>query len=503
MIKKIFCATRFGLESRIVEVEASFTRGLPAFLISGLASSAIQESKQRVHAALSANGFTFPPLKITINLSPADLPKYGSHFDLPIALLIAMQKQEAKLEHTWFAFGELGLDGRLRHSDSIFALVLDVMLQDSEACIILPKESARYFACIPRLRCAYAGNLQEALEILKQDLAPEPSAQNLEYPSLEISGVKYFYEEKPRFDFSDVRGQVMAKRAALIAATGFHNIIFEGSPGCGKSMIIKRLAGILPPMSLEEIIQNARLNALSGQEITLTPVRNFKSPHQSASKASIIGSASSKEPKPGEIALAHRGVLFFDELPHFKKEVLEALREPLENDCLVVSRVHFKVEYETSFLFAAAQNPCPCGNLLSVVKECRCTDKEIHAYKNRLSQPFLDRIDLFVQMKEAEADQSADMDSKSMRARVFRAFEMQKQRGQSSFNAKMSEQEIEQFCAVDVESADILMRGAQRFGLSERSINKIKKVARTIADLEGSEKIAKAHVLEALSYRRL
>ncbi|RDU74003.1 Fis family transcriptional regulator [Helicobacter anseris] len=503
MVRKIFCATRFGLHTKIVEVEVSFTRGLPAFLISGLATNAIQESKQRVHSALSANGFNFPPLKITINLSPADLPKYGSHFDLPIALLIAMQKQENTLQNNWFAFGELGLDGTLKHSNDIFALVLDVMLFDSNACIILPKESEQYFSFVPNLRCVYASNLKEAMEQILQDTPPYPNSKQLTFPSIKIRNTEYFYLQEFKNDFKEVRGQIVAKRAALIAAAGFHNLILEGSPGCGKSMIIKRLQEILPPMSLEEIMQNARLNALNNQEISFLPLRNFKSPHQSASKASILGSASNKEPKPGEIALAHQGILFFDELPYFKKEVLESLREPLENNCLVVSRVHSKITYETSFLFAGAQNPCPCGNLLSLIKECRCSEKEIKTYKNKLSQPFLDRIDLFVQMKEIDEDKSIGMDSKTMQQQVFDAFIMQKQRGQKNFNAKMSEKELEKFCTLSDEIQDLLARAVQRFGISERSVNKLRKIARTIADLDKSEVIQKSHMLEALSYRRI
>ncbi|CBG40277.1 YifB family Mg chelatase-like AAA ATPase [Helicobacter mustelae] len=503
MVHKIYCATRFGLYASIVEVEASFTRALPAFVISGLASNAIQESKQRVQSALVACGFSFPPLKITINLSPSDLPKYGSHFDLPIALLVGMQKCLKELENRWFAFGELGLDGMLKHSDVLFGLVLDVLLQEPDACMILPYESREFFSFVPNLRCVYAHDLKEALEILQADEIPEQNLQNLNFPYFEVLGQKYFYPREFGLDFSDVKGQKNAKRAALIAASGFHNIILEGSPGSGKSMIAKRMQGILPPMSLEEILQNAKLNTWNHEKIELTPLRNFKSPHQSASKASIIGSALQKDPKPGEIALAHLGALFFDELPHFEKSVLEALREPLENNVLALSRVHSKVEYPTSFLFIGAQNPCPCGNLLSVFHECRCNDSEIAKYKNRLSQPFLDRIDLFVQMAENEQNAKSDVDSKTMQEQVFVAFIQQKERGQKRLNGKMSDQEIEEFCQMDQEARDLLMHAKDRFGLSMRALNKTKKVSRTIADLARSKVIQKSHVLEAISYRKI
>ncbi|MCE3039300.1 YifB family Mg chelatase-like AAA ATPase [Helicobacter anatolicus] len=503
MVQKIYCATKFGLHASIVEVEVSFNRALPAFVISGLASNAIQESKQRVHSALLSCGFAFPPLKIIINLSPSDLPKYGSHFDLPIALLVGMYKEKEELKHRWFAFGELGLDGALKHSNSLFGIVLDILLQEKDICMILPKESEKYFSLMPNLHCMYAENLQEALEFLRADQKPDSKQVELNFPFLEIVGEKYYYQEKFSLDFKEVKGQRIAKRAALIAASGFHNIILEGNPGSGKSMIAKRVQDILPPLTLYDILHNAKINSWNQEEIKLVPQRNFKSPHQSASKASIIGSAANKEPRPGEIALAHLGVLFFDELPHFSKEVLEALREPLENNVLALSRVNSKVIYPTSFLFIGAQNPCPCGNLLSTKNECRCSDREIAKYKNRLSEPFLDRIDLFVQMEEEYRGEEATMSSLEMQKSVFRAFVMQKNRRQENFNGKMSDEEIEKFCALDGQTQQILLQAQDRFGLSMRSVNKIKKVARTIADLEEKEHIEKRHVLEALSYRKI
>ena len=506
MVHKIFCATRFGIEAKKVEVELSFIRGLPNFTISGLANNSIQESKQRIQSTLNAYGFVFPPLRVIVNLFPSDLPKYGSHFDLPIALLIALHKNQQAFRHKWFAFGELGLDGNIKHNDSLFPLVLSVLTTDPDAYFILPKDSKKSFSYIPNLHAVYVCNFKEALEILKTDEAIESSNANLEYPYITIENKKFFYQEKFEYDFGEVIGQNIAKRAAMIAAAGFHNIIFEGSPGCGKSMIIKRLREILPPMSLEEIIETAKLKGLEGIDINLVPLRNFRFPHQSASKASIIGSASQREPKPGEIALAHLGLLFFDELPYFHKEILEALREPLENNALVVSRVHSKIEYPTSFIFAAAQNPCPCGNLLSTIKECRCSDREITQYKNRLSEPFLDRIDLFVQMQENQSqikNQEQKLDSKAMRDKVFKAFVMQHKRLQKDFNGKLSEKEIEKFCGIDTETESVLLKAKHHFGLSMRSINKIKKVARTIADLDECHEIKKQHILEAMSYRRI
>ena len=510
MVNKILCATRNGIGGEIVEVQATFVRALPAFVITGLANNAIQESKQRIQSALNHIDFTFPPLKIAVHLSPADIAKSGSHFDLPIALLIALQKQGINAldeEQKWFAFGELGLDGAIRHSESIYPLLLEISLRYPHAKVIVPKEGENLFCHIPNLHLFYASSLKQALEIMqdleaKSTLAPLPQ-KSLDFASLNINGEDFYYAQDFENDFSEVRGQEIAKRAALIAASGMHNIILEGSPGCGKSMIAKRMRYILPPMELSQILQCVQLQTLSGQKANYSPLRPFRNPHQSASKSSILGSATQSEAKPGEIALAHNGILFFDELPHFAKEVLEALREPLENNELVISRVHSKIAYPTSFLFVGAQNPCPCGNLLSLSKECRCSQKEIASYKARLSEPFLDRIDIFIQMQENEQNAKPSISSKTMQEAVFSAFTMQIKRGQKHLNGKLNEKEIEEFCILDEASQTLLLQASQRFSLSHRSIQKLKKLSRTIADLEGKDLITKSHLLEALSYRRM
>lgn len=502
MVNKIFCATKLGIEAKIVEVEATFARALPAFVISGLANNAIQEAKQRVQSALQNNNFSFPPLKIVINLSPCDLPKSGSHFDLPIAILIALQKENI-IPKRWFAFGELGLDGNIRHNDNIYPLLLDIALLSPHSNIIVPKGGKDLFSFIPNLNFFYAQTLNEAIEFIKQENpVPQTNARDLGFPSFEIAQERYYYHNDFELDFSEVKGQEIAKRAALIAASGFHNLVFEGSPGCGKSMIAKRIRYILPPLSLKEMIDSVKIQTFNDEEAYYTPLRSFRNPHQSASKSSVLGSATQTQAKPGEIALAHNGVLFFDELPHFSKEILESLREPLENNRLVISRVHSKIEYETSFLFVGAQNPCPCGNLLSKTKNCRCMDKEIAAYKNRLSEPFMDRIDLFVQMSESEENAQATTTSRQMQKQVFEAFKLQISRGQSQLNGKLNEKEIDKFCILDEEAKNLLHQASIRFDFSERSVNKLKKVSRTIADLEASQTIQKSHLLEALSYRR-
>lgn len=514
-VSSIFSATSFGTSAKIIQVEASFTRGLPNFNITGLVHNSIAESKQRVQSALSNNGITLPPLKINVNLSPSDIPKSGGHFDLPIAL--ALQKEALDSSIEWFAFGELGLDGSVKYVDSIYPLLLDVALLHKNAKVIVPACAKDLLSPIPNLMLYFANTLKDAIAIVNElDLANVESSaisdvSSFGFNHLEINGEKYFYHSGFghsgfESDFSEVLGQEVAKRAALIAAAGFHNFIMEGSPGCGKSMIAKRLLYILPPSSLQEMIESVKAQALNKQSSHYTPLRAFRNPHQSASKSSILGSATQFEVKPGEVALAHNGILFFDELPHFKKEVLEALREPLENNKLVVSRVHSKVEYDTNFLFIAALNPCPCGNLLSKSKECRCLDKDIRAYRGKISEPLLDRIDLFVQMNEiddSELKGSGGLDSKAMQELVFSAFKMQKQRGQAHLNGKLNEQEIATFCALDNECKELLNQATQRFTLSYRAQNKIKKVARSIADLEQSEVIKKPHILEALSFRKV
>lgn len=499
MSNTIFCATRYGNGAKIVAVEGSFNRGLPSFNISGLANHSIQEAKHRVSSALQACDLSLPPMRFTLNLSPADLPKSGSHFDLPIALLGAMQKDI--LDEEWFAFGELGLDGSLKHQEGIYPLLLEIALQKPNVKVILPQGGEKIFSPIPNLNLYFASSLQEALEILKSPPSPFEK-KDLEFESIEILGEKYYYTRDFSLDFSEVLGQDVAKRVALISACGMHNFILEGSPGCGKSMIAKRMRGILPPMNLEELIECVKLQSLGNQRIDYSPIRPFRSPHQSASKSSILGSATSTEAKAGEIALAHHGILFFDELPHFKKDILESLREPLENNSLVISRVHSKIEYSTSFLFIGAQNPCPCGNLLSLSKECRCQEKEINTYRNKLSEPFWDRIDMFVQMSERR-EAKEGLSSKQMREKVFEVFAIQKERGQKNLNGKLSEKEIAQYCILENDCFELIEKMQEKFGLSLRGVQKVKKVARTIADLQRSEKIQKSHLIEAFGYRKI
>ena len=500
-INTLSCATLEGAVARPVRVEASFTKGLPGFSIVGLAGNDIQEAKERVKAALITNNFVFPPLKITVSLAPSELRKSGSHLDLAIALLIALNKESFD-GGDLYVFGELGLDGTVRGSSQIFPLLLSLKEQGKVRRAMVPADAMAYLSHIPGISYLPVSTLDEAISAIGEG-GTKAVAVSSDYAAetLEIAETRYLFRREYPEDFREVKGQEVAKRAALIAAAGMHNYLMEGSPGCGKSMIAKRLAHILPPMEEREILSVAKHRFLDGQTPDFAPKRPFRSPHHTATSASIFGGGS-QSARIGEVALAHEGILFFDELPHFSKQVLEALREPMQDRRVHIARVHSKVSYEADFMFVAAMNPCPCGNLLAESRVCRCSEAEIKRYRNRLSDPFLDRIDLFVTMQEVSGEDRGSVDSASMHRQVIDAFVRQKARGQERLNGKLTEAEVDRFCTLDTDADAILARAVQRFALSHRSIVSIKKVARTIADLEGSEIIGKKHLLEALSYRR-
>ncbi|WP_201352280.1 YifB family Mg chelatase-like AAA ATPase [Hydrogenimonas urashimensis] len=500
-MKHLRSATLDGLDAKPVDVEATFTKGLPAFGIVGLGSTSIQESKERVKSALLTNGFSFPPLKITVNLSPSDLQKSGSHMDLAIALVIALQNDETEAEEL-FVFGELGLDGTLKDTRSIFPIILSLKNRNLVTKAMVPKASLEKLSLIPGIDYIGVTNLPEAIAVFKHEIPPQTvQATSIEGETLEIGEQTYYILKEYPEDFREVKGQEVAKRAALIAAAGMHNLLMEGSPGCGKSMIAKRLRHILPPMSLEEILQSNQYALLGDEEPSFRPVRPFRSPHHSASKPSVFGGGSARA-RIGEVALSNGGILFFDEFPHFQKSILEALREPLQDHRVLISRVNNKVEYATRFMFVAAQNPCPCGNLLSRTHPCRCSDIEIKRYKQRLSDPLLDRIDIYVQMQESDPQDKPSVDSATLHEQVIEAFRRQKSRGQKHLNGKLDEQEIETYCNLDTEAQTVLLKAIHSFGLSHRAVANVKKVARTIADLDGADTIQKPHILEALSLRR-
>jgi magnesium chelatase family protein len=501
IVNRLTCATLEGVTAQVIEVEATFTKGLPGFAVVGLANSDIQEAKERVKSALLVNAFVFPPLKITIGLSPSEIKKSGSHFDLSLALLVALNKTRFE-EEGLFVFGELGLDGRVKSSSMIFPLILSLKEQGCIKRAIVPKEAIAYLSHITGIDFIAVETLSEAIDLVTRgEFTANVKKFNYDAKAFTLENTRYYYEEKYESDFFDVKGQMIAKRAALIAAAGMHNLFMEGNPGCGKSMIAKRIKDILPPMEEVELLSIAKHQFLDGQTPDFKAIRPMRSPHHTATSASIFGGGSGQA-KIGEVALASKGILFFDEIPHFSKQVLEAMREPLQDKKVHIARVNAKIEYEADIMFLAAQNPCPCGNLLSKVKSCRCTEVEIKRYVNKLSDPFLDRIDIFVVMQEVQSDDKSDVSSKFMHQAIINAFKMQKKRAQVRLNGKLAEDEIEKYCILHHDAQKILESAITKFALSHRSIASVKKIGRTIADLNGNEKIEKKDILEALSYRR-
>jgi magnesium chelatase family protein len=498
-MKCLKSASQEGIDAISVDVESSFTKGLPSFSIVGMANVAIQESKERIKSALLTNEFKFPPKRITVNLSPSEVSKKGSHMDLPIALSIALQESKVTFDG-YYLFGELGLDGKLKDTKSIFVLILAMLKQGVLKKVLIPKESVSKISLIPNIEIYAVDTLNEAIEFFQSDIKKQNSRvlnKNYTYEHININNEKYYFSKEYPLDFAEIKGQSLAKKGALISAAGDHNLLMEGSPGCGKTMISKRLQYIMSPMSLEEILDVAKLESIEGKEPDFIPIRKMKAPHHSGSKASITGGTTI-----GEVALANHGVLFFDELPHYQKSVLESLREPLEDHEISISRVNSKIKYPTKFVFIAAQNPCPCGNLLTQLKECRCSDLEIQRYKNKISDPLLDRIDLFVTMNEVKKEDRYDISSLELHAKVIEAFKLQKLRGQKSLNGKLDDIEIKKYCVLKKDAQEILESSIERFQLSFRGINKILKVSRTIADLDSSEFILKKHIIEALSFRK-
>ena len=501
IVNRLSCATLEGVKAQVVEVEATFTKGLPGFAVVGLASTDIQEAKERVKSALLVNEFVFPPLKITVGLFPSEGKKSGSHFDLALALLVALNKKSFE-EEGLFVFGELGLDGRVKSSSMLFPIVLSLKEQGLIKRAIVPKEAISHLSYISGVDFIAVETLSEAIGLVRKgEYIANVKQFNYEAKSFSVGDKIYYYEQKYENNFKDVKGQMVAKRAALIASTGMHNLFMEGNPGCGKSMIAKRIRDILPPMEERELLSIAKHQFLDGQKPDFKAIRPMRSPHHTATSASIFGGGSGQA-KIGEVALGNHGVLFFDEIPHFSKQILEAMREPLQDKKVHIARVNAKIEYEADIMFIAAQNPCPCGNLLSKSKACRCSEMEIKRYANKLSDPFLDRIDLFVVMQEVQNSDLGDVSSEAMHHAVIEGFKIQKKRGQVRLNGKLNEKEIETYCLLTPEADKILASAIAKFGLSHRSIASVKKIARTIADLEGNKLIEKKNILEALSYRR-
>ena len=510
MLAKANTCAVVGLEGALVEVEVDIGHGLPAFNIVGLPDAAVNEAKERVRAAIKNSGAVFPMRRITVNLAPADLRKAGPAYDLPIAIAILMASEQVASPSAIGSFGsaegclflgELSLDGSVRHTQGILPMVSLARERQTEA-VFVPAVDAPEAALINDVTVYAVEHLTQLMRHLRgEELIPPFVADGALLAGADLSPYPY--------DLADVRGQEHVKRALEVAASGSHNILMSGPPGSGKTLLARTLPSIMPPLTLDEALETTKIYSVSGMlsaEQPLVNRRPFRSPHHTTSHAGLVGGG--RWPHPGEISLAHRGVLFLDELPEFGQNVLEVLRQPLEDHVVTISRAQGAVTFPANFMLVGAMNPCPCGYAGDPTRECSCTAQSIARYRKRLSGPLLDRIDIHIEAPRVEYEKLTDRRdaerSEDVRARVLAARERQMRRfrgGHISCNADMGPREARQFCEVEPAAQPLLKAASQRLQLSARAFHRVLKLARTIADLAGAETIAAPHLAEALQYR--